>query len=397
MFLLRAGAWRDFYRTIPTGGLCLAAGLAALLAASPLLRATGYPAPQERPAATAPDANPVSNPMAVPGFWDPRRRPERPDLSRLTVIRFLTETDYPPFNYAGADGNPAGFNVDLARLICEEIKVAAPCRCGASIRWSMPLNTNSGDAVIASIAATPDMRKRVDFSDPYYRTPARFVARRDAKAEGRLEAMEGKKVGAVAGTAHEAYLKALFTEAVVQPYPTAEAARAALKKGEIDLLFGDGVSLAFWLNGTDSAGCCEFRGGPIWRAAILAKASASRSGAATICCGRLFFFFFFFLNWALFRLWEKGASPICGCAISRSALTKPFDCPARRSDPGGECRLQQIAAGRRVPSQHFAGDENAGAFLQHEALVEFAEGNAAGGRDRGGDRLNAGEFDRHAL
>ena len=37
-------------------------------------------------------------PQAVPGFWDPRRRPDRPDLSRLTMIRFLTETDYPPFN-----------------------------------------------------------------------------------------------------------------------------------------------------------------------------------------------------------------------------------------------------------------------------------------------------------
>src|SRR3954451_957945 len=62
-------------------------------------------------------------PQAVPGFWDPRRRPDRPDLSRLTVIRFLTETDYPPFNFAGPDGNPAGFNVDLARALCDEIKV----------------------------------------------------------------------------------------------------------------------------------------------------------------------------------------------------------------------------------------------------------------------------------
>src|SRR5215469_16762075 len=49
----------------------------------------------------------------VPGFWDPRRRPERPDLVRLTTIRFMTEVDYPPFNFAGPDGNPAGFNVDL--------------------------------------------------------------------------------------------------------------------------------------------------------------------------------------------------------------------------------------------------------------------------------------------
>ena len=34
--------------------------------------------------------------------------PERPDLSRVTLIRFLTEIDYPPFNYAGPDGKPAG-------------------------------------------------------------------------------------------------------------------------------------------------------------------------------------------------------------------------------------------------------------------------------------------------
>ena len=54
--------------------------------------------------------------VRVPGFWDPRRRPEKPDLSRVNVIRFLTETDYPPFNFAGPDGNPQGFNVDLARI-----------------------------------------------------------------------------------------------------------------------------------------------------------------------------------------------------------------------------------------------------------------------------------------
>ena len=47
----------------------------------------------------------------------------RPDLSRISQIRFLTEFDYPPFNYAGPDGNPAGFNVELARLICEELKL----------------------------------------------------------------------------------------------------------------------------------------------------------------------------------------------------------------------------------------------------------------------------------
>src|SRR5690242_17897273 len=74
-------------------------------------------------AQTLPRPKVEAAPQAVPGFWDPRRRPERPDLSRINVIRFLTETDYPPFNFTGADGNPAGFNVDLARAICDEIKI----------------------------------------------------------------------------------------------------------------------------------------------------------------------------------------------------------------------------------------------------------------------------------
>ena len=207
--------------------------LAAMLTAATIATADAQPANPPPAAAPAPPAaNPTSRyPMAVPGFWDPRRRPERPDLSRISIIRFLTETDYPPFNYAGPDGAPAGFNVDLARLICEEIKVACTVQMRRFDTLVASLNSNNGDAVIASIAETPEMRRQVDFSDPYYRTPARFVSRRDVEIdEVRPEALEGKKIAVVAGTAHEAYLKTLFTEAELHPYPNADAARVALKK-----------------------------------------------------------------------------------------------------------------------------------------------------------------------
>src|SRR5689334_9683258 len=172
--------------------------LAGALAIAALAAAPGG----EARAQTAPKVE--AAPQAVPGFWDPRRRPDRPDLSRITVIRFLTETDYPPFNYAGPDGNPAGFNVDLARMICEEIKVACTIQMRRFDTLIDALNKNEGDAVIASISATPQTRAKVDFSDPYYRTPARFVSRKDRDfPEVRPEALEGKKVAVVAGTAHE--------------------------------------------------------------------------------------------------------------------------------------------------------------------------------------------------
>lgn len=249
----------------------------------------------------APAVTPPANTMAVPGFWDPRRRPERPDLSRIAVIRFLTETDYPPFNYAGPDGMPAGFNIDLARLICEEIKVQCTIQMRRFDTLVAGLNGNAGDAVIASLAETPDMRRQVDFSDPYYRTPARFVARKGVEIdEVRPEALEGKRIAVVAGTAHEAYLKTLFTEGEMHPYPNEDAARAALKKGEVELLFGDGISLAFWLNGTDSAGCCEFRGGIYIESRFFGEGVgiAVRRGNDLLRQA---------VNWALFRLWEKGS------------------------------------------------------------------------------------------
>jgi polar amino acid transport system substrate-binding protein len=245
----------------------------------------------------------VSPPPAVgvPGFWDPRRRPERPDLSRIATIRFLTELDYPPFDYSGSDGNPAGFNVDLARLICDEIKASCTIQARPFGTLLDALNDNRGDALIASIAPTAETRRRADFTDPYYRTPARFVARVDSPIGDVLpERLEGMKIAVIAGTAHEAYLKAIFTEAEVRPYPNAEAARNALRRKEVDLLLGDGIALAFWLNGTDSGGCCAFRGGPFLESRFFGEGIgiAVKNGNDLLRQA---------LNWALFRLWEKGS------------------------------------------------------------------------------------------
>ena len=270
----------------------------ALVATFSAAQAQPVNPPQSLPQSQA--VTPPPDAMAVPGFWDPRHRPERPDLSRISIIRFLTEIDYPPFDYAGPDGAPAGFNVDLARQICEEIKVQCTIQMRRFDTLIDALNANQGDAVIASVAETPDMRRRVDFSNPYYRTPARFVSRKDANIDDTSpESLEGKKVAVVAGTAHEAYLRTLFTEVELHPYPDADAARAALRRGEVDLLFGDGVSLAFWLNGTDSAGCCVFRGGPYLESRFFGEGVGIAVRRGNDLLRQAF-------NWALFQLWEKG-------------------------------------------------------------------------------------------
>src|SRR4030081_2871626 len=110
-----------------------------------LLFYTGAASAQTQPSAGGAPPTAAGS-VAIPGFWDPRRRPERPDLSRVTLIRFITEVDYPPFNYSGPDGNPAGFNVDLGRMICEELKIACTVQMRRFDTLLPSLADNRGDA-----------------------------------------------------------------------------------------------------------------------------------------------------------------------------------------------------------------------------------------------------------
>ncbi len=247
-----------------------------------------------------PAAAQATGPVTVPGFWDPNRRPERPDISRLGPVRFLTEEDYPPFNFTAPDGQPIGFNIDLARAICTELSLSCTIQVRRFDTLIESLEENRGDAIVASLAITPELRKRVAFTDRYYRTPARFVAAKDFPADDIVpEKIIGRRVAVVAGSAHEAYLRAFFAETAIQPHPTLEAALAALNEGEADLVFADGIALAFWLNGTGSDGCCEFRGGPFTESRYFGE-------GVGIAVRRDNDLLRLAINHALFRLWERG-------------------------------------------------------------------------------------------
>ena len=185
----------------------------------------------------------------------------RPDWSWLVVLRFVTEADYPPFNYRDEDGTLTGFNVDLARALCRELEIN--CEVNA-VDWSKlvsSLGEDEGDAAIASLAISPSTIEQVDFTDSYYATPAKFAARTTSKIDGVTpENLERRTIGVVKQTSHEAYLRHFFPGSTIVTFASDDEARTALKEDKIDLLFGDAISLMFWINGSDSQGCCQFRG-----------------------------------------------------------------------------------------------------------------------------------------
>lgn len=205
--------------------------------------------------------------VATPNFYDQRQRMTKPDLGGRQRIRFLTTTDYPPFNFLDQRARLAGFNVDLVRAICEELDIQARCQIEAMPFGDLAqaLKDGEGEAIVAGMAMTPTSRTGLAFSEPYLRYPARFVTRKDRPLPTPIaEALAGRKVAVEEGSAHAAMLGAFFPDATRQEFPTRNGALAALKEGSVDAFFGDGVGLSFWLESDAAAGCCVFSDGPFF-------------------------------------------------------------------------------------------------------------------------------------
>lgn len=218
--------------------------------------------------------------VALPNHFDPRERLELPDLSEVDRVRFLTTTDFPPFNFLDEAGRLAGFHVDLVRALCETLNIEPRCEIQA-LPWSElkpALMNGQGEVIAAGIAVTDANRQELAFSRPFMKLPARFVERAETtKATLDREASEilpGKRVGVMAGSAHEAMLRTYFPRVKAVPFARPELMFGALKQEDVAAVFGDGVRLSFWLGSDVADDCCRFLDGPFFSSHFLGKGLA---------------------------------------------------------------------------------------------------------------------------
>jgi arginine/ornithine transport system substrate-binding protein len=181
-----------------------------------------------------------------------------------TKVRIGVEGAYPPFSLVGPDGQLQGFDIDIAKALCEQMKVECTL---VQQDWDgiIPaLLARKYDAIIASMSITEERRQKVDFSDKYYDTPARFVARKGANIEISKEGLQGKKVGVQRATIHDKYVTDNFGDEVeVVRYGTADEVDLDLVAGRIDLRLDDAVAISEGLLKTDQGKDFEFVGPPM--------------------------------------------------------------------------------------------------------------------------------------
>jgi len=178
-----------------------------------------------------------------------------------TKIRVATEGAYAPFNYVTPDGELAGFDVDIAKALCAELK--ADCTI-VKQDWDgmIPaLMARKFDAIVASMTITEERKQKVDFTDKYYQTPARAVIKKGSDIEISAEGLAGKKIGVQRETIHDRFVTDTFgSTAEIVRYGTQDEANLDAVAGRVDVLFADSVALSEGFLKTDQGKDFAFAG-----------------------------------------------------------------------------------------------------------------------------------------
>lgn len=167
-------------------------------------------------------------------------------------IRFATEASYPPFEFMDANNTMQGFDIDLAKALCQEMQANCTFTNQAFDSLIPSLKFRRFDAVISGMDITPERLKQVAFTKPYYDNSALFIAQKGKFAD--LATLKGKRVGMQNGSTHQKFLTEKHPEITPVPYDSYQNAVLDLKNGRLDAVFGDTAVVNEWLKQNPNLG-----------------------------------------------------------------------------------------------------------------------------------------------
>jgi polar amino acid transport system substrate-binding protein len=173
-------------------------------------------------------------------------------------IRIATEGAFPPFNFLDATGEPQGFEIDLARALCE----AMAARCSFVVHeWDgivRALLAKEYDAIVSSLHITESRKKRIAFSRSYYLVPPALIGRKDGDLNDASRAsLAGRTIGTVADSHHAAFLEHAYKDATIRTFGKLEEANLDLFVGRLDVVLADKLALWRFLQSREGK-CCRF-------------------------------------------------------------------------------------------------------------------------------------------
>lgn len=160
------------------------------------------------------------------------------------ALKIGVEGAYPPFSEVNKAGEVVGFDIDIAKALCAEMK--RECKM-VQIDWDGMIPALKGrkiDAIIASMSATPERKKSIDFTNRYYRIPVKLVRKKGANVEFNEDSMKGKTIGVQTSTTFDKHMTDLFGKvADIKRYTSNDEALLDLQAGRVDAVAAESLVL----------------------------------------------------------------------------------------------------------------------------------------------------------
>ena len=156
------------------------------------------------------------------------------------------DDSFPPMGFTDDNGNIVGFDIDLAKAVCEKLGVELVLQ---PIEWDakeQELNTKNIDCIWNGFSVTPDRKENLTMSDPYMTNNISLVVV-NGSAVATLADMAGKKLAVQSGSSAEETLNAEenkdFRESLGQTNPFGDYVTALmdLETGNSDAVLMDSV------------------------------------------------------------------------------------------------------------------------------------------------------------
>lgn len=183
------------------------------------------------------------------------------------TLRVGMECTYAPFNYKTADGELAGYDVDVAKGVAKIIGAEFEYVCQEWDGMIPALLANKFDLIIASMSITEKRMKKIDFTGPYRFSTGQILGAK--KTEVNLfddsdmpipANFDGLKVGLERATTYASWFEEILPGANVVLYDNSESLYLDLQNGRVDLIMTNPMKAHLkFLSKEDGAGF-EFKG-----------------------------------------------------------------------------------------------------------------------------------------
>ncbi len=175
-------------------------------------------------------------------------------LAEAGTITIGTKFDQPLFGLKAPSGNPEGFDVEIGKIIAEELGIPAD-----EIKWIETVSANrepfieAGDVdmVIATYTINDKRKDLISFAGPYYLAGQALMTLSTTNDIAGPDDLSGKKVCSVEGSTPAQNIADNYPDAELSLFAAYTDCLEPLRNGQVDVVTTDNVILAGYVAESD--------------------------------------------------------------------------------------------------------------------------------------------------